>query len=90
MQSNAFLQHKYRAASSAFVAVSGVRDGNPFSQSSAIFTHCIYVVCGRDKKKKKILFLIKQIAIILKNRSFPVNKIYVVSAVFVMNLRIIY
>ena len=55
MQSNAFLQHKYRAASSAFVAVSGVRDGNPFSQSSAIFTHCIYVVCGRDKKEKENL-----------------------------------
>ena len=59
MQSNAFLQHKYRAASSAFVAVSGVRDGNPFSQSSAIFTHCIYVVCGRYKKKKENLIFNK-------------------------------
>ena len=41
MQSNAVLQHKYRALFSAGDAVAAVRGGNPFSQLIAAYTHYI-------------------------------------------------
>lgn len=49
MQSNAVLQHKYRALFSAEDAVAAVRGGNPLSQSIAAYTHCVIMTIKKSK-----------------------------------------